>query len=135
MSDTRPDDPRFLEGVRCFNRRAFFAAHDAWEDLWHEALGPGRTFLQGLIQLAVCLHHFERGNGRGACRLYHSGRAHLQPYRPRHQGVEVELLLADMAACCAGLTDREDHPPRAVLDPDLLPTIRLVGEQAAARGI
>ena len=129
MSAPTSDDPRFWEGIRCFNQRAFFAAHEVWEDIWREEPAPVRTFLQGLIQLAVSLHHFGRGNGRGARRLYHSGQRYLQPYRPHHRGVDVDRLLADMAVCCADLTANEDDP-QATLNPALIPTIRLTGEPA-----
>jgi uncharacterized protein len=128
VPDVPPDEARFLEGIRCFNQRAFFAAHEVWEDLWREDHGPSRTFVQGLIQLAVCLHHFGRGNARGARRLYHSGRAYLLPYAPHHQGLDVDRLLADMALCCAELTNREDDPTRVTLNPELIPTIRLTDE-------
>ncbi len=68
-------DPRFLEGIRCFNHRAFFEAHEVWEDIWRDEEGPARRFYQGLIQLAVCLHHFGNGNTRGAKKLCLSGSA------------------------------------------------------------
>ena len=58
-------DPRYLEGIDCFNRGAFFDAHEVWEALWTDTEGPSRRFYQGLIQVAVCLHHFGNGNLRG----------------------------------------------------------------------
>ncbi|MGB0742301.1 MAG: DUF309 domain-containing protein, partial [Planctomycetaceae bacterium] len=59
-------DERLAEGVKLFNEGEFFACHDVLEDLWTEQVCPERTFLQGLIQLAVALHHFEEGNLGGA---------------------------------------------------------------------
>ncbi|MDA1193953.1 MAG: DUF309 domain-containing protein [Planctomycetota bacterium] len=52
---------RFSNGVALFNARAFWEAHEAWEDLWLEAEGAHRLWLQGLIQYAAALFHFERG--------------------------------------------------------------------------
>ena len=57
-------DPRFLDGVRYFNLRDFFEAHESWEDLWTDYQGPLRQFYQGLIQVAVCLHHFSQAQRR-----------------------------------------------------------------------
>jgi predicted metal-dependent hydrolase len=63
-------DPRFQEGLKLFRARRYFEAHEVWESLWHETRGPERSVLQGFIQGAVCLHHAERGNRRGADYLY-----------------------------------------------------------------
>src|SRR6476469_7449491 len=63
-------DPRYLEGIEHFNRCDFFEAHESWEELWQDYTGPSRKFYQGLIQVAVCLHHFGNGNTRGAKKLY-----------------------------------------------------------------
>ncbi len=59
-------DPRYVRGVEYFNVRAFLDAHEVWENLWLEADASSRTFYQGLIQAAVCLHHFGNRNTRGA---------------------------------------------------------------------
>ena len=42
---------------------------EEWEELWADYQGPDRQFFQGLIQAAVCLHHFGNGNTRGAKKL------------------------------------------------------------------
>ena len=60
----------YLEGIRSFNAGNYFEAHETWEEIWVRASGEARLFLQMLIQAAVCLHHYERGNRRGALGLY-----------------------------------------------------------------
>ncbi len=117
--------PAYLEGVACFNRRDFFNAHEAWEELWTDYHGPSRTFYQGLIQVAVCLHHFGRRNTRGARKLYISSRRYLEPYRPLHEGIDLDRLLGQMDRCCAEIASSEEHFPRGELDPHLIPTIEL----------
>jgi len=99
--ESAADDPRFLDGIRCFNRRAFFEAHEVWEDIWRDDRSDSRHFYQGLIQLAVCLHHFRNGNTRGAKKLCISGSNYLEPYRPAYLGIDLERLLTDLHACCA----------------------------------
>ncbi|HPM82129.1 MAG TPA: DUF309 domain-containing protein [Candidatus Anammoximicrobium sp.] len=116
-------DPRFLEGIACFNRRAFFGAHEVWEEIWREEQGPARRFYQGLIQLAVCLHHFGNGNTRGAKKLYFTGSDYLQPYRPAYLGIDLDGLLSGMEVCCRALLDSADAIPQGKLDPNLIPTI------------
>ena len=58
-------DTQYRAGIELFNKCEFFEAHDVWEELWSEYRGEDRTFYQGLIQVAVALHHFGNGNIRG----------------------------------------------------------------------
>lgn len=48
-----------------FNRGEFYRCHDVLEEMWHDAVEPQRTGLQGLVQCAVALHHLLDGNHRG----------------------------------------------------------------------
>ncbi len=123
--ETLQYDPRFLQGIQYFNNCDFFEAHEVWEDLWSDYQGPLRRFYQGLIQVAVCLHHFGNENTRGAIKLYHSCQNYLNDYRPRCLGVDVDQLLADLERCCAELIASPDEFPRVALVPDLIPEIHL----------
>jgi predicted metal-dependent hydrolase len=89
-------DERFHQGIRDFNERRYFEAHDVWEDFWHEYREVDRLFLQGLIQVAVGFYHLENGNGKGSCSQFTKALAKLEPYVPRHQGIEVGKLLHDV---------------------------------------
>jgi predicted metal-dependent hydrolase len=120
-----PYDPRFLEGIKFFNDCEFFEAHDVWEELWSEYQGPSRRFYQGLIQVAVCLHHFGNGNTRGAKKLYYGSRSYLEEYRPKHQGVDLDKLLAELERCCCEILASTEDYPSAELVPDLIPEIHL----------
>ncbi len=127
VSDERYN-PKYLEGVEFFNECEFFEAHEAWEELWTEYQGPSRKFYQGLIQVAVCLHHFGNGNLRGAAKLYHSSRAYLEPYLPAHEGVDLEQLLRQLQVCCERVleTDQAELATAAFeIDPELIPEIHL----------
>jgi DUF309 family protein family protein len=59
----------FEHGRRLFNQRRYFDAHEVWEDVWRELKGEQKRRLQGLIQVAVALHHFTQQNARGAASL------------------------------------------------------------------
>jgi predicted metal-dependent hydrolase len=117
--------PGFLAGVEAFNRREFFEAHEVWEDVWHACQGPTRDFFQGLIQVAVCLYHFRRGNTRGARKLCLSCRKYLFQFRPEHMGVDVNALLYQLDHCCAALLESHAASPVAELEPLWIPTIEL----------
>ena len=121
-----PDyDPRYLEGIALFNRCEFFESHEAWEAIWTEYFGPSRKFYQGLIQAAVALHHFGNGNIRGAKKVYFGSKGYLEPYRPRHLGLDLDRFLAEMASCFAEVAASEEQFPQLELNPDLIPEIHL----------
>jgi predicted metal-dependent hydrolase len=47
----------FVRGARLFDDRAFFEAHEAWEERWLVETDVGtRRFFQGLIQIAAGFH-------------------------------------------------------------------------------
>lgn len=119
-------DPRYLQGIEHFNACDFFEAHEVWEEVWTNYQGPSRKFYQGLIQVAVALHHFCNGNIRGAKKLYNSSRAYLEPYRPLHLGLDLEKLFADFEHCCAEIMASEEQFPQIEIDPELIPEIHLV---------
>jgi predicted metal-dependent hydrolase len=121
-------EPMYLEGIEHFNRCDFFEAHEAWEEVWQDYQGPSRKFYQGLIQVAVALHHFGNGNIRGARKLYHSSRAYLEPYRPRHLGIDLDKLLAQFEHCFADVLASGEEFPEIEVDPERIPEIHLEDE-------
>ncbi len=118
-------DPRFLAGVRYFNQRDFFEAHESWEELWVDYQGPLRRFYQGLIQVAVCLHHFGNGNMHGTRKLYHSSVGYLQNYGPHQDGVNLVRFLAEFKACCQSVIGQDEPLTRVPIQPELIPQIQL----------
>ncbi|MHB8862276.1 MAG: DUF309 domain-containing protein [Pirellulaceae bacterium] len=120
-------DPRYLEGIECFNRGAFFDAHEAWEALWIDTEGASRRFYQGLIQVAVCLYHFGNGNLRGARKLYHSSSNYLQAYGPQQAGLDLDRFLQEFQHCCAELLSCSETSSNVnvKLDPQRVPHIEL----------
>lgn len=131
MPEAQQYDSRYLEGIRLFNECEFFEAHDVWEELWADYQGESRKFYQGLIQTAVCLHHFGNENIRGARKLFVSSRQYLEPYRPRHEGINLDNLFADMERCCEEMLTAEGEFPNVQIDPELIPEIHLEDAQSA----
>jgi len=82
----------FEEGIRLFNRRAFFEAHEALEDVWRAAPEPEKKFLQGLIQVAVALHHYGNGNLVGARSLMSRASRNLSAYPKQYAGIDLQRL-------------------------------------------
>lgn len=124
MSDA-PYHPLYLEGIRNFNDCEFFEAHEVWEELWQEEEGAAKKFYQGLIQAAVALHHFGNENIRGARKLNVSCRKYLDPYRPKHLGLDLEQFLAQLDRCFAEAMASTEEFPKVTLAADLIPEIHL----------
>ena len=117
-----PPPPLLVEGVRLFNAGRWFEAHEVLEDAWRAEPGDVRRLYQGLLQVGVGLHHASRGNLRGALNLLDRGMAHLERFRPRCLGLEVDALLRDAAAVRRALGEpgglerfRPAEAPRAIL--------------------
>lgn len=132
MSDSPEQyEPLYLEGIALFNVCDFFESHDIWEELWSKYRGPSRAFYQGLIQTAVALHHFGNGNIRGARKLYHSSRQYLEPFRPRHLGLNLDGLFASMENCFTKVLASTEEFPQIELDAERIPEIHLDPPPAA----
>ena len=97
-----------LQGIDLFNSRKFFECHEALEEAWLEATGAEKTFLQGLIQVAVALHHLGKQNQAGARRLLLAGIDKLSAFTPQHESVDVAGLLAHLQSLREKLVAGED---------------------------
>ena len=84
------------EALRLFDAGEYHASHEVLDELWEATSGPNSDFYKGLIQAAIAMHHFQRGNLDGARKLYRGHRRYLAAYLPEHLGVDVEHLLAEM---------------------------------------
>ena len=117
------NDPRFLKGIEHFNAREFYDAHEVWEDLWNEEHGEANGFVQGLIQFATALHHFEAYNLKGARLLYLSGVELLTPYKPIYWTLPVDKFIDDMTRCMKDLIpfEQKDLPGRYHADKEKFP--------------
>jgi uncharacterized protein len=109
----------FKEGVRLFNAAEYHAAHEEIEKCWLATQGPDSDFYKGLIQAAICLHHFRRDNHEGARKLYSGHRKLLGPYLPEHHGIDLAAFLAEMQRVLGPVMRKQEvlfeHATRPVL--------------------
>jgi predicted metal-dependent hydrolase len=108
----------FQRGVELFNRAEFFKAHEVLEDVWRAAPMAEKKFLQGLIQVAVALHHHTRGNSVGARSLLKRAAKNLGSYPGNFAGIKLAELLDCIAEWERALADGKPVPPlpRFVVD-------------------
>jgi uncharacterized protein len=101
----------FRHGIDLFNRGEFYDAHEVLEDVWRASEGPEKKFLQGLIQLAVAMHHYSRGNHVGARSLLARAARNLRGYPEDFMGIPLSRVLQSIAECECALEAGTALPP------------------------
>jgi predicted metal-dependent hydrolase len=102
----------FREGIDLFNQGQFFAAHEAWEEIWRSTSPEPRDLFQGLIQIAAALHQFlDLDRNEAPRRTLAKARRRLEPYAPVALGIDVEDLLEQVHRWDTWLIDRVGEPP------------------------
>lgn len=94
-NDAPPEE--LLQAIEEFNRGDWFECHETLEELWVGEKWEMKDFYQGLLQLAVALHHWRHGNFPGALTLFRKGGELLARVAPVCQGVDVAALVAGAA--------------------------------------
>jgi len=89
MSTKYPTE--YYEFFEKFNEGEYYECHDLLEDIW--MTDKQNKFLQGMLQVAVGIYHFENGNIYGSRRLFQSAQKYLQPYRPDYWDLDLEQVL------------------------------------------
>ena len=95
-------------GLAHFRAADYFAAHDAWEEVWQGLHGRQRLFWQAMIQLVVGAYHYTNGNQRGCQGQWRKalGKCHQlggtdeDPFQPT--GLLAGVLEASLQALAAG---------------------------------
>jgi hypothetical protein len=99
-------------GIDLFNGGRFFAAHEAWEEIWRSTTPEPRDLFQGLIQVAAALHQFlDLQRIQGPRRTLAKARRRLEPYAPVALGLDVADLLAQVSRWEMWLERRLGEPP------------------------
>jgi predicted metal-dependent hydrolase len=127
MNRTCEESPpgQLLQGIREFNRGEWYECHETVEDLWIGEHGELRDFYQGIIQIAIALHHWRNGNFGGAVSLLTGGCGYLRRVSDRCQWVDVCSLIADSEQMKAALEECGKEQ-MASLDPGLIPRIKTI---------
>jgi predicted metal-dependent hydrolase len=105
----------YNRGIRLFNAREFYDAHEVWEDVWRESQGVEKQFLQGLIQAAVAFHHHSTGNLAGACSLLERGQKNLASCPENFGGIRLDVLLRSLAQWRSALAQGASDPAHPLI--------------------
>jgi predicted metal-dependent hydrolase len=106
------------EGARLIASRAFFRAHEAFEDLWKAASGQReRDLWQGLSQLAAALVKHDRGEPATAITLLAKARSKLTGVR--FEAEAAEALRTYLDALAGPVTAEKELPATGLPEPFL----------------
>src|SRR5438046_3680607 len=108
----------YYQGIELFNHHEFFEAHETWEDVWHMAYGLKHSFYQGMIQCAVALEHYRRGNPRGVVSLFNSYRPKFKDVPAVFMGLDVKAFLAQMHDVLRPIVDAPQLPEQRSIQLD-----------------
>jgi predicted metal-dependent hydrolase len=122
------------EAVRLFNHQQFFESHEVWEELWNRLKGKAREEMQGLIQVAVALHHAKTGNNRGAAALLARAERHLATTGGQTIGIDGPQLLHEATACIKATSGDERRWPRLIPKTAAMPDSNAAAKPRAERG-
>ena len=95
-SRTEKFESAYSAGVELIRAGEYFAAHEELEDAWRAAPPEERDFFQGLVHIAVAWYQAGRGRRIGTERQLAKAIRRLGPFAPRHRGLELEPLLAQL---------------------------------------
>ena len=92
MNEEEKKEQLFFDGLQAYEEKDFFEAHELWEELWSEYYLDDKTFIQGLIQLAVSFVHLGNGNLNGAKSLLNKSADKFSSYSGLHRGINIDQL-------------------------------------------
>jgi predicted metal-dependent hydrolase len=88
----------FKRGLEAIRARRYFEAHEELEEAWRAAPAEERDFFQGLVHVAVAWYQAGRGRPVATARQLEKAARRLGPFAPAHRGVDVDAVLAQVAA-------------------------------------
>lgn len=81
-----------VAGLLEFNRGDYFEQHEYLELAWNEEARPIRDLYQGILQVGVAFLQIERGNWRGALKMFRRGLPRLRTLPPVCRGIDIASL-------------------------------------------
>lgn len=107
----------FRRGLALFNAGRFYDAHEMLEDAWRETPrgSARRKHMQGMVQLAVALHHQSRDNFVGARSVLERGLKNISGGEESFAELDLDRLRAELAEWqryLAPTADKDVRPER-----------------------
>jgi predicted metal-dependent hydrolase len=100
----------FQHGLELLNQGSYYHAHDVLEEVWREVRGEPRSFYQGVVQVAIAMHHFSKANLPGARSVLAKARKNLDTYPPSFAGIDLADLRSQLDAWDRALAAGGPYP-------------------------
>ena len=85
-----------IKGIKLFNQREYFEAHEVLEDAWNLDDSAAKELYRAILQVAVAYLQIQRGNYRGAIKMFLRVRQWIEPLPGECRGVNIDQLRMDM---------------------------------------
>ncbi len=90
-----PLPPDVIKGLELFNAGLYFEAHEELEKAWKAEKRPIRELFRGVLQVGVGYYHVQRGNVRGALKMFRRCRQWLERFPDECCGIDLKRLRQD----------------------------------------
>lgn len=87
--------PLARKGIQEYNAGEYYEAHEFLELAWRDTETAERDLYQGVLQVGVAYYQIQRGNYRGALKMFKRAHRLLNPLPDRCRGVVVAALRRD----------------------------------------
>ena len=105
------DKNAYLHGIALFNQGKFFDAHEVLEDVWRAASPNEKKIWQGLVQVAVALHHHSNGNSVGMRSVLVRAMTNLAQHPRSFHNIQVARLLKALGEWLEAFDGKRPLPP------------------------
>jgi uncharacterized protein len=95
----------YKRGLEAIRAGQYFEAHEELEEAWRAASPEERDFFQGLVHVTVAWYQAGRGRPVATGRQLEKAARRLAAFAPTHRGIDVEDLLAQVAAAQARVAE------------------------------
>ena len=107
------NSPSLSAGLACYRHQEFFDAHEHWEAAWNQLAGMEKSFVQGLIQVTVAMHHYRNSNRAGALSLLQRALVRFERCPDVFCSVYVGSLATSVRTWVHALETRAEFHPSA----------------------
>ena len=84
------------EGIRLFDDKEYWHAHEALEEAWLDEPGPARHLYKGILQAGVAYLQVQRSNFVGVMKMHRRSQVWLNPWPEHCLTIDVGQLKSDL---------------------------------------
>lgn len=106
-----PPSRAAVAGLLAFNLGQYFEQHEYLELAWNEETRPVREVYQGILQVGVAFLQMQRGNRRGALKMFRRGLPKLRGVPDICQGIQVAAFRARAEQIHQELSQQDPEQP------------------------